>query len=501
MIDYFELFSSNNLDGREIAIKLSQMYDTKSNKSTYLSQYNSFKRSSTETVENSIERLKTILAGIEQHKRPGERKQDPEIYLRHHIKKMVPPKIWDQIEKEETENLRDGRPMTINQMANRLDIIEERNMEKAMPDSMIHINSISRPTQNNSDSRNTETNSHSHKYETDKFQRQDHFQSNYQPKPQTNPHSQNYENYGSFQRQNQFQTSYQFKPQTNPHSQNYENYGKFQKQNQFQPIYHPNSYNVEQIGQNQFNPRNQNYYNYTPRPYNQGYYSNRGNYFRPYRGTYNSNRGYYQNNYNPTTNYRNFKPIINSAVKEAAEGRPPTPIPTQTSSWDYENKKRSSNYDRNPKRFQGNFKDHENKSTLNSQQSTTENHQGTHNIETPFKQQSYQQKNPHSSTQNDNIWDDNPKQNQWEHEVARPEFGRENYRENYRGNYRGNYRNFRRGQNGRFRGGRPFVKYISRQQILYDQTCQNADCQIPGQFVHHQDDCPKSTEKDKKDFQ
>ena len=49
---------------------------------------------------------------------------------------MVAPKIWDQIEKEETENLRDGRPMTINQMANRLDIIEERNMEKAMPDSI-----------------------------------------------------------------------------------------------------------------------------------------------------------------------------------------------------------------------------------------------------------------------------------------------------------------------------------------------------------------------------
>ena len=92
------------------------------------------------------------------------------------------------------------------------------------------------------------------------------------------------------------------------------------------------------------------------------------------------------------------------------------------------------------------------------------------------------------SANNDNIWDENPQHSQWEKEVAKPGFAR------------GNFRNYRRGQYGRYRG-RPFVKYVSRQQILYDQTCQNTECQIPGQFVRHQDDCPKQNEKDKKDFQ
>ena len=98
---------------------------------------------SSESVENAIERLKAILTGIELHRRPGERKQDPQIYLRYHIQNMVTQQDWDQVEKEEMESLRDGRPMTINQLATRLDAIEERNLEKAMPDNMLRIHSIS----------------------------------------------------------------------------------------------------------------------------------------------------------------------------------------------------------------------------------------------------------------------------------------------------------------------------------------------------------------------
>ena len=56
---------------------------------------------------------------------------------------MVTQQDWDQVEKEEMESLRDGRPMTINQLATRLDAIEERNLEKAMPDNMLRIHSIS----------------------------------------------------------------------------------------------------------------------------------------------------------------------------------------------------------------------------------------------------------------------------------------------------------------------------------------------------------------------
>ena len=64
-----------------------------------------------------------------------------------------------------------------------------------------------------------------------------------------------------------------------------------------------------------------------------------------------------------------------------------------------------------------------------------------------------------------------------------------------------NNRGYRRGQNNRNRG-RPFVKYVSRQQIMYDQTCQNEECQTPGAYVHHHDDCPqnKPDQNQNKDF-
>ena len=472
MIDYFELFSSNNLNGRQIAIKLSQMYDTRSNKATYLSQYNSFKRSNTETVENAIERLKTILTGIEQHKRPGERKTDPEIYLRHHIKKMVSHKVWEQVEKEEAENLRDGRPMSINQIANRLDAIEERILEKAMPDSMIQINSINRP------------------------------------------------------------------------NQNIENYNKPLTQNQFQPIYKPDPNNQNHLQMDHYNPQKQFYHTPIPRLYPQKRFSftptpkqpiygsypqrpiyikpfnqntQRGIFMRPFRGGFNTYKGYY------------FKPFINSAVKESAEGRPPTPYPSQESensqdsNWEYQNKKRTSNNERNPKRFQTKFIDSEQSTQIGNQknQPNTSNAWSNGKPGQPFTHQNQQ-----SHKQKDDIWDDDPKQSHWEKEIAKSDFGRggfkieqnNDYRDQHRG-YRGQFRGFRgqgnfRGQNGGFRGqntgyrghnsgfrGRPFVKYVSRQQILYDQTCQNADCQVPGQFVHHQDDCPKANNRDNKDFQ
>ena len=463
MIDYFELFSSNNLNGREIAIKLSQMYDTKSNKATYLSQYNSFTRSSTETVENAIERLKTILAGIEQHKRPGERKQDPEIYLRHHIKKMVTQKVWDQIEKEEAESLRDGRPMTINQMANRLDAIEERNMEKAMPDSMIQINSITRNIQGNTNSDIS-------------------------------------------------------------HSGNYNNSNKIQNQQRYPSTYQPNPFNQAYGRQNYYYRQNPNYP--SPRqPYHYGNPSQRGNYYGNNRGRFNSNRGHYFNNDNPSRLYRNYNPTINSSIRESAEGRPPTPHPKESSSWHYENKKRSSDQesDRQAKRFHSSHRNTEVKSIINETNPHTPQQQGPENQPTSSHNY-YKPQRSMIPRNDDNIWESNPGEEQWERDIASSKFQTPNYksfpkypqnnnwnndqksgqreRENATTNFgRGYHRNFRRGQNGKFRG-RPFVKYVSRHQILYDQTCQNTDCQVPGQYVHHKDDCPKGTENNEnKDFQ
>ena len=73
MIDDYELYASQGMNARDIAITLSKMYDCHMSKATYLEQLNKFKRSQYDSVENAVNKLKKILMGIEKFKRPGER--------------------------------------------------------------------------------------------------------------------------------------------------------------------------------------------------------------------------------------------------------------------------------------------------------------------------------------------------------------------------------------------------------------------------------------------
>ena len=87
LLDIFELYSHH--DGREIAIKLSSIYDVPLNKAKYLDDLQKFCKKDGENCERAISRLKTILIGIETNKRPGERTIDTEIQLRHHLRQII----------------------------------------------------------------------------------------------------------------------------------------------------------------------------------------------------------------------------------------------------------------------------------------------------------------------------------------------------------------------------------------------------------------------------
>ena len=137
MIDVFELYS--DLDAREIAIKLSSIFDTPLNKAKYLDDLQKFKRRPGENCERAMARLRTTLIGIDQHKRPGERTHDKEIQLRHHLREMVTERIWYETEKEERNSAQEGRTLSIEQMARRCDTKELEQLERNRPDMTISL--------------------------------------------------------------------------------------------------------------------------------------------------------------------------------------------------------------------------------------------------------------------------------------------------------------------------------------------------------------------------
>ena len=141
MVDIFELYG--HLDGREIAIKLSSIYDVPLNKAKYLDDLQKFCKKDGENCERAISRLKTILIGIETNKRPGERTIDTEIQLRHHLRRIIGDAIWFDIEREERKNLQEGRVLTIEQLAKRCDSKHLEILERKRPDMTIYLNTLS----------------------------------------------------------------------------------------------------------------------------------------------------------------------------------------------------------------------------------------------------------------------------------------------------------------------------------------------------------------------
>ena len=122
MIETYELYS--DLSTRDIAIKLSSIYDVTLNKSKYLDDLHRFQRKGDESIERALSRLSTILIGIDQYKRPGERTLNREIQLRDHLRKMAGDKIWFEVEKEERLSAQEGRLLTLEQLAKRCDFKE-----------------------------------------------------------------------------------------------------------------------------------------------------------------------------------------------------------------------------------------------------------------------------------------------------------------------------------------------------------------------------------------
>ena len=141
MIDIFELYSHH--DGREIAIKLSSIYDVPLNKAKYLDDLQKFCKKDGENCERAISRLKTILIGIETNKRPGERTIDTEIQLRHHLRQIIGDSIWFNVESDERKNLQEGRVLTIEQLAKRCDSKHLEVLERKRPDMTINLNTLS----------------------------------------------------------------------------------------------------------------------------------------------------------------------------------------------------------------------------------------------------------------------------------------------------------------------------------------------------------------------
>ena len=141
MVDIFELYS--HLCGREIAIKLSDIFDTPLDKAKYLDDLQKFQKKSDENFGRAISRLHSILIGIETHKRPGERTMDKDIQMRHHLRQMTGDKIYFEILKEERSNAQEGRILTIEQLAKRCDLKYLETLERKRPDLTINLHTLS----------------------------------------------------------------------------------------------------------------------------------------------------------------------------------------------------------------------------------------------------------------------------------------------------------------------------------------------------------------------
>ena len=141
MVDIFELYS--HLCGREIAIKLSDIFDTPLDKAKYLDDLQKFQKRNDENFGRAISRLHSILIGIETQKRPGERTMDKDIQMRHHLRQMTGDKIYFEILKEERSNAQEGRILTIEQLAKRCDLKYLEALERKRPDLTINLHTLS----------------------------------------------------------------------------------------------------------------------------------------------------------------------------------------------------------------------------------------------------------------------------------------------------------------------------------------------------------------------
>ena len=141
MVDVFELYS--HLCGREIAIKLSDIFDTPLDKAKYLDDLQKFQKKDDENFGRAIARLHSILIGIETHKRPGERTTDKDIQMRHHLRQMTGDKIYFEVLKEERSNAQEGRILTIEQLAKRCDLKYLEALERKRPDLTINLHTLS----------------------------------------------------------------------------------------------------------------------------------------------------------------------------------------------------------------------------------------------------------------------------------------------------------------------------------------------------------------------
>ena len=140
MVDVFELYS--HLCGREIAIKLSDIFDTPLDKAKYLDDLQKFQKKDDENFGRAIARLHSILIGIETHKRPGERTTDKDIQMRHHLRQMTGDKIYFEVLKEERSNAQEGRILTIEQLAKRCDLKYLEALERKRPDLTINLHTL-----------------------------------------------------------------------------------------------------------------------------------------------------------------------------------------------------------------------------------------------------------------------------------------------------------------------------------------------------------------------
>ena len=129
-------------DPRDIAIKLSTIYDTPTSTVEYLKELQSFHRFPNETVIMATSRLSSILFAIDQHRMCDERKLNDDIILRTELKKMVSKSIWTTALATETKALRDGLPFNIDSLIHECDLLENDCILEDIPLPTVLINNV-----------------------------------------------------------------------------------------------------------------------------------------------------------------------------------------------------------------------------------------------------------------------------------------------------------------------------------------------------------------------
>ena len=176
----------------------------------------------------------------------------------------------------------------------------------------------------------------------------------------------------------------------------------------------------------------------------------------------------------------------------------------QSSGWTYSNQKRTSDWDRYPKKERRNEQysydsDIQQRNWTQSTQQRPNFHQAGNQQRHKFYQEGFQQRpNFH---QTGNMQRQNHYQGSSQQVPNYYQAGSQGRTSNYQEGHRGRENGFSRGYQRNFGNKRGIVRYVAKPFILYDQICQNQECQNPSSFVHHKDECPRLRQQRNQDTQ